>query len=200
MIKLTEKKDPIKNQYDASGRKINSSSTTAFDSSVPLTTDVLNRMRRSSDFSISQYQFFLSGAITLERFINQKKVSVIDGAVVFEDNPASWYVTVKDRTEGLAMGQVEDNGDETDLYICFDQDERYQLAFSASVQDPQSQFLLKFNPLLNDPLEDARGYLEYAGQDYRLRFSGGRPHLRISLRKEGGDTTEQHTVPGRRIR
>jgi hypothetical protein len=199
MIKLTEKKDPVKNQYDTSGRKISYASTTSFESSVPLTTDVLNRMRKSSDFSIGQYQFFLSGAVTLERFNNQKKVSVIDGAVILEDNPASWHISVKDRAEGLAMGQVEEIGDEIDLFICFDQDERYQLVFSASAQDPQSQFFLKYNPL-NDPLEDARGFLEYAGQDYRLKFSGGRPHLRISLRKEGGETTEQHTLPGRKIK
>lgn len=197
MIKLTEKKDPVKNQYDASGRRVNYGGRADFESSVPLTTDVLNRMRRAIDFSINQYQFFLSGAITLERFNNQQRVSVIDGAVIFEDNPASWFVTVKDRTEGQAMGQIEENRDEIDLFICFDQDERYQFVFSASAQDPQSQFFLKFNPL-NDPLEDARGYLEYAGQDYRLKFIGGRPHLRISLRKESEDTTEQHTVPGRK--
>jgi len=197
MIKLTEKKDPVKNQYEASGRKVNYGGRAAFESSVPLTTDVLNRMRKAYDFSINQYQFFLSGAITLERFINQQRVSVIDGAVLFEDNPASWFVTVKDRTEGQVMGQIEETRDEIDLFICFDQDERYQFVFSASAQDPQSQFFLKFNPL-NDPLEDARGYLEYAGQDYRLKFIGGRPYLRISLRKEGGDTTEQHTVPGRK--
>ena len=199
MIRLSEIKEPIKNQYDASGRRASYAGRSSFESSVPLTTDILNRMRRSYDFSIGQYQFYISGAVTLERFDNQQRASVIDGAVIFEDNPASWYITVKDRTEGLAIGQVEETRDEIGLFISFDQDERYQFLFSASAQDPQSQFFLKFNPL-NDPHEDARGYLEYAGQDYRLKFSGGRPHLRISLRKEGGDSTEQHTVPGRKIR
>jgi len=198
MIKLTEKKDPVRNQNEASGRKIAYTSTAAFDSSVPITTDILNRMKKSEDFSIDQYQFYLSGDITLERFNNQKKVSVIDGAVVFEDNPTSWHITVKDRTEGVAMDQADENGDETNLHICFDQDEKHQLVFSASARDPQSQFFLKFIPL-NDPLDDARGNIEYAGQDYRLRFSGGRPHLRISLRKEVEDTTDQRTAPGRRI-
>jgi len=198
MINLIEKKDPVRNQNEASGRKTNNAGTAVFESSVPLTTDILNRMKRSSDFSIGQYQFYLSGAITLERFDSQKKVRVIDGTVIFEDNPTSWYVTVKDRTEGQAMGQIEETRNETELFICFDQDERYQLIFSASAQNPQSQFSLKFTPL-NDPFDDARGSLEYAGQDYRVRFSGGRPHLRINLRKESEDTTEQHTVPGRRI-
>jgi len=198
MIKLTEKKDTVRYQNEASGRKVAYAGTAAFDSSMPLTTDILNRMKKSADFSIDQYQFYLSGAITLERFNNQKKVSIIDGAVVFEDNPTSWYITIKDRTEGVAIEQAEENGDEINLHICFDKDERYQLVFSASTRDPQSQFFLKFIPF-NDSLDDARGNLEYAGQDYKLRFNGGRPHLRISLRKEGEDTMEQHIVPGRKV-
>jgi hypothetical protein len=197
MIKLTEKQDPVRNQNEVSGRKVTYASTATFDSSVPITTEIFSRMKRSEDFSINQYQFYLSGAITLERFNNQKKVSVIEGAVVFEDNPTSWHITFKDRAEGVAIDQADENEDETNLHICFDQDEGHQLVFSASARDPQSQFFLKFIPL-NDPLDDARGNIEYAGQDYRLRFSGGRPHLRISLRKEVEDTTEQHTVPGRR--
>jgi len=197
MVKLTEKKDPVRNQNEASGRKVAYAGTAAFDSSVPITTDIFNRMKKAADFSIDKYQFFLSGAITLERFNNQKKASLIDGAVVFEDIPTSWHITIKDRTEGVAVEQTEENGDEINLLICFDRDERYQLVFSASARDPQSQFLLKFTPL-NDPLDDIRGNLEYAGQDYRLRFNGGRPHLRISLRKEGEDTMEQRIVPGRK--
>jgi hypothetical protein len=196
MVRLTEKKEPLKDQREATGRRVSAVKTVAFEPPVPLTTDILNRMKRSADFSIGQYQFFLSGAITLERFADQKRVSVIDGAVIFEDNPTSWNISVRDRTEGVALGKIYENGDETELYICFDQNDRNVLVFSSTGRDPQ--FYLKASPF-NDPLSDARGSLEYGGQTYRLRFNGGRPLLQISLKKEGGDTTDQHTVPGRRV-
>jgi len=196
MIKITEKKDPVRDQREATGRRVSSARNVAFEPPVPLTTDILNRMRRSADFSIGQYQFFLSGAILLERFADQRRVSVIDGAVLFEENPTSWYVTIRDRTEGVALGKIYENGDETELYICFDQNDRNVLVFSSSGRDPQ--FYLKASPF-NDPLSDVRGSLEYGGQNYRLRFNGGRPLLQISLRKEGGDTTDQHIAPGRRV-
>jgi len=196
MIRLTEKKDTLKDVREATGRRVSVAKTVSFEPPVPLTTDILNRMRRSSDFSIGQYQFFLSGAITLERFADQKRVSVVDGAVIFENNPTSWNVSIKDKTEGVALGKIYEYGDETELYICFDQNDRNVLVFSATGRDPQ--FYLKASPI-NDPLSDARGSLEYGGQIYRLKFNGGRPILQISLKKEGGDTTDQHTAPGRKI-
>jgi len=203
MINLTEKKDPIANHFTLSGRRINFADTTdidpsVYESSVPLTIDMLNRMKKTMGYSINQYQFFLSNTITLERFSTQKKTTVVDGAVILEDNPTSWQITIKERTGGVAIGRADAYKDETELYIAFDQDERNQLVFIAATQDPQSQFFLRFNPLGN-PLDDAKGNVEYAGDEYRIRFSGGRPHLRINLRKEGGDTTDQYIVPGRQV-
>ena len=193
MVKLIEKKDQENHRSEASGRRI--SNARISETPIPLTTDILNRMRKSAGFSITQYQFFLSGDITLERFDDQKRVRIEKGVITFEDSPSAWYFSIKDKTEGLAV-KIDEESDETNIYLCFDQNDRYQLVFSSSGRDPY--FYLKSAPL-NDPLTDARGSLEYGGQNYRLRFNGGRPYILVSLRQEGGSKTDEHKAPGRKV-
>jgi hypothetical protein len=186
MIKLTQKKGQITEPREASGRKIASARDVTPEPLKPLTIDIIERLKRTPDYNIGQYQFFLSGAITLEGKDNQKKVQVSNGEVIFEDGEITRIITIKDKTAGLAV-----RIDEADnLYICFEQDDRYQLVFSPSRSD--SQFYLKTNP--------PRGSWPYCGgNDYNIRFSGGVPFLQISIRNEGENTTDRQTAPGRRV-
>jgi hypothetical protein len=193
MVRLTEKHDKVREPREASGRRIASARNATLEPSQPskldiLKIDIIERLKQTSDYDISQYQFFLSGAITLEGVENQKKVHVnSNGEIIFEENQITRIITIKDKTAGLAV-----RIDEADnLYICFEQDDRYQLVFSPSKTD--SQFYLKSNP--------PRGSWPYGGgTDYNIRFNGGVPSLQISLKNEGGETTDQRTVPGRRVR
>jgi len=192
MIKLTEKRAPVRKQREAPGQKVASAVSAALGASEPLTNEIMERLKNTPDFNIGQHQFFLYGAITLEGFDNQKRVSVNNnGEVIFEDSPTTTTITIKDKTAGLAKSMNETTGD---IAICFDEDDRYQLVFSPSRRD--SRFYLKSNP---PNVPDARGSWPYGGNDYNLRFSGGTPYLQISLKKEGGNTTEQRTVPGRKV-
>jgi hypothetical protein len=187
MIRLTEKRDPVRELREAPGRKIASAGAATLEPPQALTTEIMERLKRTPDYNIGQYQFYLSGAITLEGIDNPKKVSVnSSGEVIFEERPTTRVITIKDKTAGLAV-----KIDEADnLYICFEQEDRYQLVFSPSKAD--SQFYLKTNP--------PRGSWPYGGgNDYNIRFSGGVPSLQISVRNEGGNTTDQRTAPGRRV-
>jgi hypothetical protein len=187
MIRLTEKRDPVREPREAPGRKIASARDAALEPPQALTTEIMDRLKKTPDYNIGQYQFYLSGAITLEGIDNPKKVSVnSSGEVIFEERPTTRVITIKDKTAGLAVKIDEDDN----LYICFEQEDKYQLVFSPSKAD--SLFYLTTN--------SPRGSWPYGGgNDYNIRFSGRVPSLQISVRNEGGDTTDQRTAPGRRV-
>jgi len=194
MLKLDIRGMPVINPYTAPGQRVGAASA---ESPVPLTIDVLNRLKRSGNFAINQCQFYLYGKITLERIFEERKVYVEDGKAVFENNHTTNIITFEDQTEGLALRIVENPG-ETDLYLCFDTDTNNQMKFSATGEGPNTRFSLQFTPQ-NDPLSDARGTLEYGGQAYRLRFSGGTPYLMLPLSQTEDARTQERTAPGRKV-
>ena len=197
MLKLERKGQPVTYQHRAPGRRVESSGLTGTETPVPLTIEVLNRLKRSADFAIDQCQFFLSSRIILEKLTEESRVYLEDGIAVFENNNTTRLISFEDQTEGLALRLVE-NRESSDLFLCFDSDDKYQIKFSARGTEPNVRFSLQFTPQ-NDPLSDARGSLEYGDQTYRLRFSGGTPHLTLILSQTEEAQTQQRTAPGRRV-
>jgi hypothetical protein len=198
MIKLDIKNEPEINRRTVPGRKINAGRTAGTRPLVPLTINILNRLKKADDFSMDRIQFFLSGKIVLEMVTDDKQVSLSDdGKVVFEDHRTTRLITFEEKTEGIAVNIIE-NSATIDLFLCFDTEDRYQLKFSASKAETTPQFLLQYVSQ-TDMHSDAKGSLKYDNQDYRLRFTGGIPYISLLLSQTEEANTQERTVPGRKI-
>ena len=195
-LKLEIKGTPGNDPRTARGRKVEDARISATDTPVPLTIDILNRLKRSDNFNISGCQFYISGKILLERIDEKGNVYIVEGKAVFEYNNTTKLITIDDQTEGIALRMSENSGG-TDLYLCFDTEDNYQIRFSAA-EGPNNRFTLQYDSQ-NDPLSDARGTLNYGDQAYRLRFSGGTPFLLLSLSQSEAARVQERTAPGRRV-
>ena len=197
MINLEIRGEPVTNRQTVPGRSVSPAGPAGSETPVALTMDILNRLRRSENFDINQCQFFLSGRFVLERIEEERRVFVTEGKAVVENNHTTRLITFDDQTKGIAL-RIEETPGGLDLYLCFDTDDRFQLRFSAPRGEPTARFSLQFTAQ-HDPLSDARGSVEYRGQTFRLRFSGGTPFLMLNLSQIEDTRLQQRTAPGRRV-
>jgi hypothetical protein len=166
---------------------------------VPLTIDILNRLKGTDNFSMERIQLFLSGKTVLEMVTDDKQVSLSnDGKVVFENHRTTRLITFEDKTEGIVVNNIIESPATIDLFLCFDTEDRYQLKFSASKAETTPRFVLQYVPQ-NDLHSDAKGSLKYDNQDYRLRFTGGIPYISLLFSQTEEADTQERTVRGRKI-
>jgi hypothetical protein len=199
MIKLDIKTEPQISRRTVPGRKVSANKTVGAEPLVPLSIDILNRLKNADDFSMDRIQLFLSGKIVLERVTDARQVSLSDdGKAIFEDHRITRIITFEDKTEGIALNNIIENPATIDLFLCFDTEDRYQLKFSASKAEATPRFLLQYIPQ-NDPLSDAKGSLRYDNQEYKLRFTGGIPYVSLLLSQTEEAKTQERTATGRRI-
>jgi len=203
MVKVETRGTPEEFRRRAPGKRLNTQAfpaaarTTGSESLVPMTIDILTRLRRSANFAINQCQFFLSGNIVLERIEENRRLFLESGKIIFVDNHTTRIITIDEQTGGLAATIVDGTNDIV-LLLGFDDDDSYQLRFSAERGAPNSRFVLQFNPQ-SDPFSNARGTVTYGDLTYRLRFNAGTPFLMMNFSQLEGIDTQQHTAPGRRI-
>jgi hypothetical protein len=144
-----------------------------------------------------QFQILLSGQILLLKRETGKRDNVnTEGNVTFTDVYASEEVTLKDRTEGIAL-KIPKPANEIEMYVAFEDDDTKQLVFSAPVEDPKAQFVLRFTQLSDDEkskleeedkaakgtiLGDSKGTTIYGSELFYVKYNTGeKPYLRVNL-------------------
>ena len=148
-----------------------------------------------------QYQLILFGRVTLQREYAESETSVQSGLTRFHDIFIRENIIINDQTAGQAVNIII-NEDEIILYLCFEPDDRYQLRFSSRRAELDSFFHLDYRSSNGRVAAaiDERGFLEYGGHTYRLRYSGERsPYLMIRLFQTDLDMPITRTAEGRRI-
>jgi len=172
------------------------------DTRVPLTIATIQRLAETGMTDISQFQLLLFGRVILEREYTTPITSrEPDGRLLFENVHVRKEVIINDQTEGQAVRGEERNG-ELLLAVSFDDGDDF-LVFSSKVDEPDSFFSLRYDtgggtiPLTGDE----RGTLEFAGAQYRLRYTGNRaPYLMIRLALSDVDRLTTRILEGRRVR
>lgn len=169
---------------------------------MPLTPAILQRLRDSRDElgideRIKLYQFRLVGRITLETEKTDKNDRYLGaGTAGFENVHIRESVTISDQTDGQAMS-MRATRNETTLHLCFENEEKYQLVFYASGDDPDGFFFLEYTPA--DGRGDEKGSLSYGGNPYKVKFGDGRPYILIKLSQKDSDQVNLRIAPGRKV-
>jgi hypothetical protein len=177
--------------------------TTPPETLMPLTTSILQRLNDSDMVSrnINRYQLLLFGRVLLEREYTQSDTYVEAGRAKFDDVHIRDNITINDQTEGQAIA-TGITGDEIVLSVCFEQEEKYQLKFSAISSEPDSYFYLNYYSYHDNlsPMGDEKGLLEYDGLIYKLKYAGDkRPYLLIKLSQNETDKINSRTASGRKV-
>jgi hypothetical protein len=172
------------------------------DTRMPLTISVWDRLSRNMEnvsSDVKKFQLVLSGRITLEReYTAQNDGSEDGGRAKFEDVHTRDVITIPDQLEGQTLKYEEING-EIILYVCFEKDNDYTLAFSCKKDDENGYFYLKTTPS-NIPLRgEEKGIIEYGEQEYKIKYNGTLPNLFIKLSQSDRDKINNRTLEGRKI-
>jgi len=170
------------------------------DTRVPLTIATIQRLAETGLTDISQFQLHLFGRIILEReYTTPISSREPDGRLRFENVHVRKEVIINDQTEGQAI-RGEQRGGELLLAVSFDDGDDF-LVFSSRADDPDGFFSLRYDTGALPLLGDERGTLEFAGYEYRLRYTGNRaPYLVIRLTQSDVDRLTTRILEGRRVR
>jgi hypothetical protein len=167
------------------------------DTLLPLTNSILRSLNDSGTDphnNIGSYQLRLFGRISLEREYTEKESTVIDGTAKLENVYTRENITINDQTEGQAI-KIDGTGA---LFICFEEEDMFQLNFSAAPGDSESYFYLQYDE--DAATDDVKGSILYGGVKYKLRYSGSRkPYLLIKLSQKDTDRLNSRTVSGRKV-
>ena len=173
------------------------------DTRMPLTIATIQRLTRTQENmaeDIRHFQLHLFGRVILEReYTIPNHSRDPDGRARFENVHVREVITINDQTEGQAIRAEYRNG-ELLLSVSFDEGDDF-LVFSSWVTDPDGFFSLRYDSSGMVPLiGDERGTLEFAGNQYRLRYTGDRaPYLLIRLTQSDVDRLSSRTLGGRRV-
>jgi len=172
-----------------------------------LTPATLERLRKMPDFNISNYQFVLSGQITLNivKTISNDRSS--GGQVIFENVHVRSRITFPDKSPGQAL-DVETGGDKFVLRVCFEHQEddaifppkTYFLTFSARKSEENAYFYLEYNDPRPDTRSEEKGNLRYGQETYALLFNEDKPpYLLIRLEQRSIESEEIRRARGRSV-
>ena len=169
------------------------------DTRVPLTIATIQRLAETSMTDISQFQLLLFGRVILEREYTTPIASrAPDGRLLFENVHVRKEVIINDQTQGQAVRGEERNG-ELLLAVSFDDGDDV-LVFSSRIDEPDAFFSLRYDTGSIPLSGDERGTLEFAGEQYRLRYTGNRaPYLLIRLTLSDVDRLTTRILEGRRV-
>jgi len=171
---------------------------------------ILERMRKTSDFEITKYKFYLSDPFMLSYLKTDASQENIKGrkgklGVIFKNNILNINLTFKNKIRGDAL-VLQESGDEYLLRVYFEEKKneakypaaKYFLVFSAKKSDKNGFFYLKFDP---GPgrfmLSDEKGTMTYNGDPYRVIFVGSTPYLLIWLDQQMEVDDENREIWGR---
>jgi len=172
------------------------------DTMMPLTPSILQRLRGAGDIidmndRIGMYQFRLLGRIILEREYTESNDGMLErGTAKFENTHIRENILINDQTDGQAM-LVRTTRNETILYLCFEDDDKYQLVFYAENSNPDGYFYLDYTP--NTDTGDEKGTLLYGGETYKLKYSDRKPYILIRLTQRDIDRLSTREATGRRV-
>jgi hypothetical protein len=165
---------------------------------VPLTDSILKRLRDSEGFNIQNCQLLLFGKISLEKVSFEERTTVNSGVANLENVRTRENITIHDKTEGQAL-RINESGGRIALPVCFEEEEIFQLEFSAISSGSESYFYLQFTPNESAAFDNVKGKISYGGSEYNLTFSGDRPYLLIRLSQKDINTPIERNAPGRRV-
>jgi hypothetical protein len=170
------------------------------DARIPLTISIWDRLTRDkADLSreIKNFQFILSGRITLERQRLEQNDSVDNGRANFQNVHIRDVYIFPDQLEGQALTYDESAG-ELILNVCFEKDNDYTLPFYCAKDNDSGYFYLKVNPDAPKVGEE-KGTITYDGDQYKVKYSGGAPYLFIRLSQSDIDKINERTMEGRKV-
>jgi len=168
---------------------------------MPLTVSLTNRLsspeRMAAD--IERFQLHIFGRVTLEREHTRSMDNVERGRATIVTEHIREIVIIHDQTPGQAIW-VETIGGEIRIFVSFDDGDDF-LVFSSRADNPDGFFDLRYDSGDMGSLSgDERGWLEFGGHNYRVRYIGDRtPHLLIQLSQEDRDRLNERTLRGRRV-
>lgn len=164
---------------------------------IPLTFSILQRLGESyGSATIGNYQLVLSGKMDMEREDTYKNHDVIAGMAIIEDEYIREVIIINDQTKGQAL-RMENRGGMAVISVCFDENETVSfLNFTCRADRENDYFYLDYT-VTASALSEERGTLQYGGYTYRLKFTGDRPYLLISLSQKETESLNSRVLSGR---
>jgi hypothetical protein len=180
------------------------------DTKVPLTGAVLERLKSNEGIgdisdAIKQFQFYISGRVTLEREAITQTGALKEGKIMFEDTYNREVINIKTQTQGLiaaaAIDQPDpirvDGGEIVEIKVSFDdREEKNYLSFLRDKANKDGYFYLQYVSVRGSG--DVKGTIKYGANEYTVKYSD-RPYLLISLEQRGRDSPTTLELKGRKL-
>ena len=166
------------------------------DTKVPLTGEVLERLKSNEGIgditdAIKQFQFYISGRVTLEWEDITQTGTLKEGKIMFEDTYKREVINIKTQTQGLITTAAADpvrvdGGEIVEIKVSFDdKDEKNYLTFLRDKANKDGYFYLHVSSPGSGDIKGKIKYGEHEDPPYTVKYSD-RPYLLISLEQRGG--------------